>query len=126
MPNAIQISLENRGNGLTILHSHTNATTFSAVDFQKFVDKRVDKIGVIGYNNDVFVAQVGYGERSTLEDFAEAIKTISREADLEIMEHPNFFDWSIEERNYMAIREQAFKICRHYGWIIEGGRIDVK
>ena len=126
MPNAVQISLENRGNGLTILHSHTNATTFSAVDFQKFVDERVDKIGVIGYNNDVFMAQIGYGERPTLEDFAETIKTISREADSEIMEHPNFFDWSIEERNYMAIREQAFKICKHYGWRIEGGRIDVK
>jgi len=32
--------------------------------------------------------------------------------------------WSLEERNYMAIKEQAYRIARNYGWTIEGGRMD--
>ena len=48
----------------------------------------------------------------------------SKTVDFEIMEHPNFYDWTVEERNYMAIREQAFRITQHYGWTMEGGRID--
>lgn len=126
LPNSVKIPLENKGRGLTILHSHTNATPLSATDFQKFIDERVEKIGVIGYNNDVYMASVGYGERPPLEDFQNVVKTISREADMDIIQHPNFFEWSIEERNYIAIREQAFRIAQHYGWRIEGGRIDVK
>ena len=126
MPNAVQIPLEGHGGNLTVLHSHTNATPFSVTDFQKLLDKRIDKIGVIGYNADAYIAYVGDGEIPTLEDFKEATGKISKEANNAVMDRPEFFDWSIEERNYMAIREQAYMIAQHYGWTIKGGRINVE
>ena len=51
---------------------------------------------------------------------------ISEQVNRDMIDDPDFFDWSIEERNYMAIREQAYRIARYYGWTLEGGRIDVK
>lgn len=126
MADAVKIPLEGHGNNLTVLHSHTNSTPFSATDFQKLLNEKVDKIGVIGYNADVYIAYIGNGDVPTLDDFVETAKIISQEADFAIVEHPNFFDWEIEERNYMTIREQAYRISQYYGWTLEGGRIDVK
>lgn len=124
LPNAVKMDLDNYGNGLTILHSHTNATPFSVADFEKLIDDKVDKIGVIGYNNDIFMAYIGSGETPSIEEFNDIVKEIRRAADNAIFDDPNFLSWSIEERNYMAIREQAYRIARHFGWTLEGGRID--
>ena len=126
MPNAVKIPLDGYGDGLTLLHSHTNATPPSVTDFQMLLDKKVDKIGVVGYNADAYMAYIGYGETPSNEDFLEATQSIADSVTLDIMDDPNFFDWSVEERNYMAIREQAFRIAQHFGWTLEGGRIDVE
>jgi hypothetical protein len=126
LPNAVKISLDDYENGLTVLHSHTNATSPSATDFQWLLDPKVDKIGVVGYNADVYMAYIGDGEVPSLEDFQMTSAVIGNVVNQEIIDHPNFFDWTFEERNYMAIREQSFRIAQHYGWTLEGGRIDVE
>lgn len=124
LPGAVKISLDGHGNGLTVLHSHTNATPFSAKDFEWLLDSKVDKIGVIGYNGDAYVCYIGYGERPSIEEFLSAKRMLETEANNTVVELPGFFDWTIEERNYMAIREQAYRIAQHFGWTMEGGRID--
>ena len=126
MANTVGVDLENYGYGLTLLHSHTNATPFSIADFRMLLNEKVDRIGVVGYNGDAFVAYIGYGDRPMLEEFEEAARKIRREVDLEIPNYTNFYDWTLAERNYMAIREQAFRIARYFGWTLEGGRLDVE
>ncbi|MBO5957536.1 MAG: hypothetical protein J6Q39_08275 [Bacteroidales bacterium] len=126
LPDAVKIPVDGYESGLTVLHSHTNATPLSTTDFHRLLDGRVDKIGVIGYNSDVYMAYVGSGEIPSVEEFDMMAESIGRAVNYEIIEHPNFFDWTIEERNYMAIREQAYRIAQNYGWTLEGGRIDVK
>ena len=125
LPNAVKIPTNSHGHGLSLLHSHTNSTPPSIKDFQRLLEEGVDKIGVVCYNKDVYLAYIGNGERPSLEDFLATAESISKSVDFEIMEHPDFFYWTVEERNYMAIREQAFRIAQHYGWTLEGGRINV-
>lgn len=124
LPGAVKISLDGHGNGLTVLHSHTNATPFSAKDLEWLLDSKVDKIGVIGYNGDAYVCYIGYGDRPPLEELRNTADLLANEANRTIIDYPGFFEWSLEERNYMAIREQAYRIAQHFGWTMEGGRID--
>lgn len=125
MANGINMPLDGYGSNLVVIHSHTNATPFSAVDFKKLLDEKVDKIGVIGYNADAYIAYVGNGERPNIEEFLEVAENIGQATNFDMLDHPDFYFWSVEERNYMAIREQAYRIAQHYGWTLEGGRIDV-
>ena len=125
LTNGVSIPLDGYGKNLTLIHSHTNATPFSVADFKKLLDEKVDKIGVIGYNADAYIAYVGNGERPNIEEFIEVAKNIGEATNFDMLDHPDFYYWSVEERNYMAIREQAYRIVQHYGWTLEGGRIDV-
>jgi len=49
--------------GTTLLHSHTNDTPFSAPDLRHLTNKNVEKIGVVSYNGDAWMAYVGGGAR---------------------------------------------------------------
>lgn len=123
--NRIAINITGSGNGVTVLHSHTNATPPSATDFKWLIANEVDKIGVIGYNGDAYMAYVGDGEMPSLDVFDSVVTDIANTVNRDLIQDSNFFEWSIEERNYMAIREQAYRIAREFGWTLEGGRIDV-
>ena len=50
---------------------------------------------------------------------------IAKAVNHDIIQNPNFFDWSIPERNYMAAREQAYRIALAFRWTLEGGRLNV-
>ena len=71
------------------------------------------------------MAYIGDGEKPSIEVFDSVVVDIAREVNRDIMSDPDFFNWSISERNFMAIREQAYRISREFGWTLEGGRIDV-
>lgn len=124
--NKIEIRFVGDGTGVTVLHSHTNATPPSAADFRWLIEHKVDKIGVVGYNGDAYMAYIGGGEIPSLDVFDSVVADISKTVNRDIINDPNFFEWSIEERNYMAIREQAYRTALEFGWTLEGGRIDVK
>lgn len=124
LPNAVSIPLDKHGSGLTVLHSHTNATPPSTTDFAELLNEKVDKIGVIGYNNDTYMAYIGNGWIPSNAEFDDAVKRIRNDATMAIMEDPNFYNWSVAERNYMAIREQAYRLALEFGWTLEGGRFD--
>ena len=71
------------------------------------------------------MAYVGYGYRPSEDEFEEVLAEIGRTVDADMLDDPDFFSWSPEELTYMAIREQAYRICRYFEWTLEGGRIDV-
>lgn len=67
---------------------------------------------------------IGDGDRPTLTEFLATKRMLENEANNTVVALPDFFSWTMEERNYMAIREQAYRIAQHFGWTMEGGRID--
>ena len=106
------------------LKPYSNNTKEHPQDFEWLLDSKVDKIGVIGYNDDTYVCYIGYGDRPPLEELRNTADLLANEANRTVIDYPGFFEWSLEERNYMAIREQAYRIAQHFGWTMEGGRID--
>ena len=115
---------ETEGTDLFVLHSHTNETPLSSVDFYPLVLEKVNRIGVISGNGDVWIADVSDGYRPSLEEIKSKINQIIDEVTFDIQEDPSFWDWSTEERNYMFIREKMYRIAQEYKWKLMGGRID--
>ena len=111
------------GTELKLYHSHTNDTPQSAADFLRLLEDKVDEVGVITRNGDAFIASVGNGWIPTEEEFEEIVKRISREVDNELIMSQNFFELTPQERNYVAIREQAYRICREFEWELHGGQL---
>lgn len=106
-----------------ILHSHTNETPPSIKDLKYLTHPKVEEIGVIAINGDVYMVSVGNGEKIDSQSFERDAGEIYSKVSFELMDDPHFFEWSIEMRNYMAIREQFYQISRLYGWTMKGGRL---
>lgn len=109
---------------LKIYHSHTNDTLPSRTDFAKLLSDKVSEIGVVTWNGDIFTVSIDNGWLPSIDEFTEFIDTVTHEVNFSLMEEPDFYNWSINERNYMGIREQAYRIARHYEWTIRGGGLD--
>ncbi|MDD7138846.1 MAG: hypothetical protein PUH73_00955 [Clostridium sp.] len=107
--------------GTTLLHSHTNDTPFSAVDLRHLLNPNVEKIGVVSYNGDAWMAYVGGGYVPNGEEFDDVVKNIGREVDEYV--GANYGAMLIPQNDllYTAIREQFFRVCRHFKWTAEGG-----
>ena len=112
------------GTGLKVFHSHTNDTPPSSADFRPLTIDKVDKIGVISNNGDVWVVEIGNGYRPTLDELEETASRIKREVLIDIQNHPDYFDWTPEERCYMVTREKFYRIAREYEWKAMGGDIN--
>lgn len=114
--------LDENNQNVKIYHNHTNCTTPSGRDLEKLTYENVSEIGVITANGDIYTVSVGDGERPSLKEFHAIAKQIEKEADKAIMEYPDFYEWSFPQRNYMAIREKTYRIVRHFGWTMKGGK----
>jgi len=112
--------LENQN--VKIFHNHTNCTTPSGADLEMLTYGNVSEIGVITANGDIYTVSVGDGERPSPEEFRAVADQIQKEIDTAMMDYPEFWEWSIPQRNYMAIREKTYRIVRHFGWTIKGGK----
>jgi len=124
VPKEIMTLIDSSGeNSVHLLHSHTNVTPPSAIDFRWLLEKSIDKISVVAHNKDVFSVYVGDGWRPMEKEFNEAVSMISRNVNFDVMDFPGFDDWTIQERTYVAIREQAFRIARQFKWTLEGGSL---
>lgn len=121
---SVGVSLDNYRGSVEVYHSHTNVTPPSAKDFAILLNPKVEKFGNIAYNSDAFIVSVGGGWIPSVEEYNEAVKDIAREVNRDMINDPDFMSWTIPERNYAAIREQAYRIARYFGWTIEGGKID--
>ena len=107
--------------GTTLLHSHTNDTSFSAVDLRHLLNPNVEKIGVVSYNRDAWMAYVGGGHVPMGEEFDSVVTSIRREVEMDVYANYGVGEVSKNDLIYMAIREQFFRVCRHFKWTAEGG-----
>ena len=112
------------GSGIQIFHSHTNVTPLSGGDFRFLCNEQVDAVGNIAINGDTCICRIGNGIRPTEDEFNEDKKRIAKEVDSDMLEMAIEHNWTPEETTYMAIKEQAFRIARHYEWELEGGRLE--
>lgn len=107
--------------GLKLYHSHTNDTPHSITDLSRLLEEKVDEVGVATRSGDAFTVSVGNGWIPSEDEFRSIVKKIAQEVDRDILLEPGFLDLSIEERNYVAIREQTYRVCREFKWELCGG-----
>lgn len=108
---------------VNLYHSHTNSSLLSAKDFELLTYENINTVAVSTKQGSIFKVSIGYGYRPDKMEFRQALEDIRNMANENVMADPDFFKWSIEQRNYMAIREQAVLIARRFGWRLEGGYI---
>lgn len=121
-PDRVRVSLESISNEHAyVLHSHTGNTPPSAIDLEKLVNERIDKIEVVTDNEDVFAVFIGDGWRPTLDEFKEVEIGIRADTDNDMVEQAMNRGWTPEELTYMCIREQLYRTCIRFGWTVEGG-----
>lgn len=104
-------------------HAHTNVTLPSSKDLELLCRNNVNGVCVIASNGDVFSVTIGNGYRPSKEEFTDAMKYIQMDVDSSILDREEAELWSPEERTYAAIREQAYRIAREFGWSLKGGRL---
>ncbi len=114
--------LDKNNQNVKIYHNHTNCTTPSGGDLEKLTYENVSEIGVITANGDIYTVSIGDGEHPLPEEFRMIEKQIQNEIDTAMVDYPDFWEWSIPQRNYMAIREKTYRIVRHFGWTMKGGK----
>ncbi len=123
-PNGVQIPKDIlSAPGLCLYHAHTNVTPLSADDFKLLTGDNIERVSVVTRNGDVYSAWIGGGERPSAEEFEEVMGWLRPEVDDDMLTRPESSAWSIRELNYMSIREQAFRIARHFKWHLEGGKL---
>ena len=110
-----------KNNHATLLHCHTGTTPPSSIDVRRLVNKKVDRVGVVTYNGDIFIVDVGEGFRPTLEEFTEDEREIRESVDTDMMEQAYKKGWTPDELTYMCIREELYRLCVKYGWTASGG-----
>lgn len=106
-----------------LYHAHTNSTCLSAEDLMLLTNPNIEKIAVVTRSGDVFVASSDDNFRPDKIEYMEAVLSLASEANMNVLENPKFEKWTLQERTYMAIREEAFLIARHFKWKLEGGSI---
>ncbi len=111
------------GRSVRLFHAHTNVTPLSGMDFRLLTNPGVNRMTVIASNGDVFSVCVGDGDRPTAGEFDDVMGWLRNDVDVGMVDWPEYFDWTPQELNYMSIREQAFRIARHFKWRLEGGKL---
>lgn len=123
-PGRVKVAIESiKQEHSTVLHSHTGDTPLSAVDLEKLTHEKIDKVGVVTDNKDVFTVAIGDGWRPTLEEYTEAEKEIRAQTDSDMIEQARAHGWSPEELTYMCVREQMYRTSLRFGWKVEGGTL---
>lgn len=120
---AVRIPEEDLLPGAKVFHSHTNSTPLSRKDLGWLCNTFVDEVGVVGYNNDVYLVSVGYGYRPTTDEFDEAIDKIWGQSHIDILDYPEVETLTEDEREYVALREVLYRTVREFGWTVKGGRL---
>ena len=110
--------------GLKLYHGHTNDTLPSETDLFRLVwDEKVDEIGVITRNGDVFRVYIGDGYVPTREEYWSIARNVGIEATKNVVSKYNVSTLTENELNYLYIREKNIEIIRQLGWRVEGGKL---
>ena len=110
--------------GLKLYHGHTNDTLPSEQDLSRFIhDEKVDVIGVVTKNQDVFVVTIGDGYIPDRKEFEQITRNARTVAERNVIEQYNLDTLSEKQIEYLIIREKNIEIIRQLGWRIEGGKL---
>lgn len=109
--------------GVRLFHSHTNKTPLSLRDLSILTNPAVVEVTVITIDGAIFRVMRTEEEYVSLEEFSEIASVVYDESNFDIMKYEGFIEWDEELRNYMAIKEQMYRIVRQFYWRAEGGRI---
>ncbi len=112
-----------RDGRVSLFHSHSNSAPPSRADLSYFCVESVDRICAVAYNGDVFTVDIDSGYRPDVREFNAVCDRIDREVDSEIVFDARVIDWTEDERNYRAMHESFFRICRYFKWTMRGGRL---
>lgn len=107
-----------------LLHCHTDESPLSRRDLSGLVNNNVDKTSIVSINGDLWSASVGNGIKPTQKEFDEIADMCYNEAIRTVMSSPDYGTWSEQERYYMLVREQMYRIGNTLEWDISGGRLD--
>ncbi len=122
--NAVKFDTSKLNKNTTILHSHTNDSLLSAQDLSLLLNPNIVEIGNITKGKDVFLCSVGSGIIPSCEEFNRANKIIEKEINIDIMDEVARRGLNPKETNYLAIREQAYRIAREFKWTLRGGKYE--
>lgn len=122
--NDVTIVFPKDAKNVRLLHSHTDDSPLSHIDLSALVKDNISGTTNISINNDVWSVRIGNGIKPTKEEFAEISNICYDEAIRTISEHPDFYNWTVQERYYMLIRERMYRICNSFEWELSAGNID--
>ena len=110
--------------GLKLYHGHTNDTLPSENDLFRFViDPKVDEIGVVTRNSDVYVVTIGDGFIPEETEYWSIARNARLQADRLVLEKYDISDLTEKQIEYLVIREKNMEIIHQLGWRIEGGKL---
>ena len=110
--------------GVKLYHGHTNDTLPSEKDLSRFIyDNKVEAIGVVTKNKDVFIVTVSDGYIPDIEEFSKIVKNARTVAEHNVLERYNLESLPEKQIEYLIIREKNIEIIRQLGWRIEGGKL---
>ncbi len=110
--------------GLKLYHGHTNDTLPSEKDlFRLVVDGKVDVIGVVTRNGDVFCVTVGEGFIPEENEFWAIAKKAGAHARRFVADNYDLSTLTEKDAEYLVIREKNIEIIRQLGWRVEGGKL---
>jgi proteasome lid subunit RPN8/RPN11 len=124
IPPEISAMLDNPTNSITLLHSHPDNTLPSNKDFSYLLRKGVGKIIVAGEGGNTYSVSVGNGDIPTPDEFRVDVRKIEIDITDDIIDLPEYSEYSVEERRYVRIYEKAFQIKQKYEWDMQGGNIN--
>lgn len=119
----LNVSSLPRDGRIALFHSHSNSAPPSVADLRYFCAENVDRICAVAYNSDIFLVDIGLGDKPDVWEFEDVSRQITSAVDREILFDDCALEWSVDERNYRAMRESFFRICRHFKWTMRGGRL---
>ena len=122
--NNVVIKYPKDAQNVELLHCHTDESPLSRRDLGGLVGENVDKTHVISINGDVWSASVGNGIKPTQKEFDDIADMCYNEAIRTVMSSPDYSAWSEQERYYMLVREQMYRIGNALEWDISGGKLD--
>ena len=110
--------------GLKLYHGHTNDTPPSEKDLFRFVsDEKVDEIGVLTRNGDIFTVTLGDGYIPSEAEFQRVATDAATFARRYVVDNYDLSKLSEKEVEYLFIRTKNIEIIQQLGWRIEGGKI---
>lgn len=124
--NAVQIPAHiMEQSGVCLYHSHTNDTLLSSRDYSLLLKSNVEKIAVITPSKFVVIASLNGGLLPDYDEYYSVAGSIRAETNFEMIQNPDFYNFSATQRLEYAINEQSYKIARYFKWKLEGGIFDV-